>query len=200
MSPLSLFSFSCHQRSARRLVPQPGVGRQRAPAVGSLCSQACLCPARGTSSGCGLVNKAVGTKRGWVGGVGTEWRAQQVLEASSPRRKPVCPEWAVADAMLLMPPHPGRDHRLVRSSPQPPVEVPAASPKQCGSSVSCRAAAGQVLGTSAQSVLSSQLLGVFWGFVVIFSCSGLRAAPVGPWQLREVDMFTSKELLLIKHQ
>lgn len=51
-----------------------------------------------------------------------------------------------------------------------------------------------------QSVLSSQLLGVFLGFVVLFSCSGLRAAPVGPWQLREVDMFTSKELLLIKHQ
>lgn len=51
-----------------------------------------------------------------------------------------------------------------------------------------------------QSVPSSQLLEVFLGLVVLFSCSGLRAAPLGPWQLREVDMFTSKELLLIKHQ
>lgn len=201
MSPLSLFSFSCHQRSARRLVPQPGVGRQRAPAVGSLCSQACLCPARGPVLLVALLTRPWAPREaGWLGGVGTEWRAQEVLEVSSPRRKPVCPEWAVADATLLMPPHPGRDHKRVRSSPQAPVEVPAASPKQCGSSASCRAAAGQVLGTSAQSALSLQLLGVFWGFVVIFSCSGLRAAPVGPWQLREVDMFTSKELLLIKHQ
>lgn len=42
------------------------------------------------------------------------------------------------------------------------------------------------------------------GFLLVcfaaFLRSGLRATLLGPQQLREVDMFTSKELLLIKHQ
>lgn len=99
-----------------------------------------------------------------------------------------------------MPLQPGRDLSLVRSSPQPPLEVPAASPKQCGSLQAAELLQGRCWAPVPQPVLSSQLPGVFLGFVVLFSCSGLRAAPSGPWQLRQVDMFTSKELLLIKHQ
>lgn len=42
------------------------------------------------------------------------------------------------------------------------------------------------------------------GFLLVcfaaFFRSGLCATLLGPQQLREVDMFTSKELLLIKHQ
>lgn len=43
-------------------------------------------------------------------------------------------------------------------------------------------------------------LGFSSGLFCCFLRSGLRAALLGPRQLREVDMFTSKEMLLIKHQ
>lgn len=69
-------------------------------------------------------------------------------------------------------------------------------------------AAGQVLGTGVKVVLSPcpglcclhGWLGFSFGLFCCFPNSGLRAALLGPQQLREVDMFTSKELLLIRHQ
>lgn len=67
---------------------------------------------------------------------------------------------------------------------------------------------GQVLGTSMQEVQPLRpglsclhsWLGFSLGLFCCFPHSGLLAALLGPQQLREVDMFTSKELLLIKHQ
>lgn len=106
-----------------------------------------------------------------------------------------------------MSPHPGSGTWAHREQP------PAALGGSCRQSRAMLSLHEQqnrsrVLGTGAQEVQPLRpgpcclhgCLGFAFGLFCCFPGAGLLAALRGPRQLREVDMFTSKELLLIKHQ
>lgn len=92
--------------------------------------------------------------------------------------------------------------------PGSPRRVPRPVPSDAVPRQAAELLQGRCPGTDMQEVLSLPpgpcclhgWMAFSFGLFCCFPCSGLRAALLGPRQLREVDMFTSKELLLIKHQ
>lgn len=175
-------------RAAERRVPSPV-----RDADISLCRQPYLCPASGTSPCLAVLTSP--WAQGEHKGDRKHWRPGSPRGNASAQRTQ-----ALADALMGRTQHSWSPCAWKGSSGQSQVFCPSASG---------RTAAGQASGTSVQEMLLVRpslcrlhgwLLGFSLGFFCCFPRPGLLAALLGPQQLRGVDMFTSKELLLIKHQ